>query len=158
MAKYRMTAKRRSALRKAQLASAKKRRRRTIKRVGIGLGVAGLVGAGVAGYGARSYVRHLASGGPRRPSGPSAFNPTHQLALPRGTSVTKVKKPKRGIHNRPGVFKVTPAGEAVYIRHPRPLYDRRRRRGLEVGYEKKVRGKYSKNSARTQRRRKQKRG
>lgn len=58
MAKYRSTPKRRAALHKAQLASAKKRRRTRNKRIGTALGIAGTI-AGITVFGAvtRSKVK-----------------------------------------------------------------------------------------------------
>lgn len=62
-----MTPRRKAALHKAQLASARKRRGRNIKRAAIAGGIIGTVaGLGVMGYTSRSYVAHLAAGGPKR--------------------------------------------------------------------------------------------
>jgi len=69
--RYRMTPRRREALKKAQAASARKRRRASNKRVGIALGVAGgLATTAVVGYAAHSYVRKLGQGGPPKLKGP----------------------------------------------------------------------------------------
>ena len=150
-----MTPKRKAALRKAQAASARKRRKGRNRKIAIGAGIVGTVGiAAVAGYAGRDYVKHIARGGPR----PSAFTPVHQLALPPSQKVTKVYKAKRGVHHRSGVFKVNSAGTATYIKRNRPNYDWHRRKGFIKGYEKKVRTKYAGLSPRTQRRRNKNRG
>jgi hypothetical protein len=152
--RHRMTPKRKAALRKAQAASARKRRKGRNRKIAIGAGIVGTVGiATVAGLAGRDYVKHL-----RRPYRPSSFMPTHQLALPPGQTVTKVKKVKRGVHHRKGVFKVDSSGTATYIKRNRPNYDWHRRKGFVKGYEKKVRSKYDGLSPRTQRRRNKNRG
>lgn len=152
--RYRMTPKRKAALAKAQAASARKRRKTRNKRIAVGAGVVGTVGVlSVAGVAGHSYVKHL-----RRPYRPSAFTPTHQLALPPGRSVTKVRKEKRAVHVRKGVFKAHATGPAWYVKRNRPNYDWLRRKGFEPGYEKKVRTSYDGLSPRTARRRAKNRG
>jgi hypothetical protein len=149
MAKRR-SAKQRVASRRNLIAARRKRN----KRIAIGAGIVGTIGAAtVLGVAGRSYVNHL-----RRPYRPSAFHPTHQLALPPGRNVTKVRTVKRPIPARKGAFKVNSSGEATYVRRPRGLYDAKRRAGLVPGYEKKIRSKYDGMSPRTQRRKRARRG
>lgn len=67
--RYRMTPKRKAALRRAQEASARKRRRATgsrNKKIAVAAGIsAAVVGTAVAGYAAHSYVKKLGQGGPQ---------------------------------------------------------------------------------------------
>lgn len=155
MAKRR-TSRQRAASRKnilkAQKVSARKRRG-IRKGVLVGVGTAAVLGTGIAALG-RNYIHTVSRGGPR----PSAFNPTYQLALPVGHSVTKVKRQKRAIPERKGVFKVNSEGTGWYVKRNRPNYDWHRRKGFVPGYEKKIRSKYDGMSERTQRRRRANRG
>lgn len=141
---HKMTAKRRSALRKAQMASARKRRRRNgaiIAAAGIGTGVA----ISTTGYvAARSYARHLS----RAPKGwdkpVSPIRVSSQRALPAGRSrpptakqanrkaqrAAKIAAARAGVTPHTvgtGVWKVSPNGKTRRITRHRPGYDARRR-------------------------------
>lgn len=129
MARYRMTPRRKAALRKAQAASARKRRRRIATRIGIGVGVVGAIAAtGVAGYGARSYVRQLAGGGPKRPG--------KELVHVRGKGTfmgAPVRKyPKQGNRSikraKGAIFKTDKKGRSTLTTKRRVNYDSNRRR------------------------------
>lgn len=141
---HKMTAKRRSALRKAQLASARKRRRRNgaiIAAAGIGTGVA----ISATGYAAaRSYARHLSKA--PKPGGGHRIN--GMLALPAGTSrpptaaqtrrraqrAEKIAGARAGkvphTHGR-GAWKVSPNGKMRKITRQRPEYDAKRRKAYK---------------------------
>jgi hypothetical protein len=66
--RYRMTPRRKAALKKAQAASARKRKRASNKRIAVGAGIAGgVLGVAVAGYATHSYIKKLGQGGPQKP-------------------------------------------------------------------------------------------
>lgn len=115
--RYVLTTRRRNALHKAQLASARKRRSQRNKRVAAGVAV----GAGILAVAAGShYVRNLSKGGPKRPTGPQA--------LTRGYTVTnldkhkpkKTKKPSTwrtySKSGKPKIIAVSPTGVATITR------------------------------------------
>lgn len=129
MARYRMTPRRKAALKKAQAASARKRRRGIAKRIGVGVGIVGtLAAASVAGYGSRSYVRQLAGGGPKRPGTALVHVPGRGTFM--GAPVRKF--PKQG--NRPikrakgAIFKTDRKGRSTLTTRNRLVYDHHRRR------------------------------
>lgn len=154
-----MTPRRRAALKRAQEASARKRRKGRNRKIAIGVGVtsAAVLGTATAAYLGRSYIDTLVRGGPRQ----LAFNPLPpQLALPPGKGTRKVvmRRP-RPVHKRSGAWRVNSSGQVVaYVRRPRGTYDAKRRAGLIKGYERKIRSKYDGMSSRTQRRKRAKRG
>ena len=137
---HKMTAKRRSALRKAQMASARKRRRRNgviIAAAGIGTGVA----ISATGYAAaRSYARHLSKapkpGGGHRINGMLALPagksrpPTAKQANRKAQRAAKIAAARAGVTPHTvgtGVWKVSPNGKTRRITRHRPGYDARRR-------------------------------
>lgn len=131
--RYKMTPARRAALRKAQLASAKKRRRKArVKRAVYGAGVIGLTGLAGAGV----YGHKLLAGGPTapRPTYPSsrALGPARVRGNPLSEHrMTYDRKNKRWVQMpRGGTFKV-PGNQfrprATHVQRLRPKYDAQRR-------------------------------
>lgn len=119
----RRTARQRAALRKAQLASARKRRRNRNIVIGA-VGVAAGIGLGAAGA---KYGKHIKI--PKRTSHRSEFRINGMLALPAGKSAYR---PKREIRRpkpivRKGIFKVGVKGAPSYLKRHRPAYDAVRR-------------------------------
>ena len=133
MARYRMTPKRRAALRKAQLASAKKRRRR----VGIATagGVSVLAVAAGAGIGVR-YAQGL-KGGPKRPHVPGkelVHVPGHGKTYTRTEVKRKIRRKRPNRPHGHKVWKVDSSGSVTATRfnadnrQSRVKYNHRRRR------------------------------
>lgn len=120
---YKMTARRRAALRKAQLASAQKRklqrRRRRIKvGIAVGTGVLAVAGAGVAGK--------KIMGGPRSVT---KRNPMASKQLG-AAKVRRTRGNTNGVPVRKGVFKVGDSmliNQPKYVQRNRPDYDAKRR-------------------------------
>lgn len=132
------TAAQRAALRKAQIASARKRRRRrnlAIGAIGVATGVGIAIGANHVG---KRYAKHLTSRPkPGRnkpmlalPPGKSAA-PTRARERRRAQKAAKIARAKTGAKNvipsHKGVFKFSAKGKGQYVRRHRPDYDAARR-------------------------------
>lgn len=135
-----LSGKQRAALRKAQLASARARRGRKIRRRVAYAGGALAVTAAVAGgaYAGRSYVRKVALSGPRRPA--DTVPAGKRVALYSGPEKVTISSKKRGRKNytgrgKGGAFKVNSKGEARFIKRisGRGKYDAKRREVYRQG-------------------------
>lgn len=142
MARHAMTPARRAALKKAQMISARKRRgkgkgklasaNRTLdrrrRRAGIAAGVIGAtLVAGGAAYAGRSYVKKVASGGPKKMS----TELVHVPGLGKNHTVVKRKARANPVPKNFGpktVLKVSGAGLITKTTKGRMKYDTNRRR------------------------------
>ena len=138
--RYRMTPARRAALRKAQLASARKRKRKkVVKRVRIGASVTALAGVGTAAY----------AGHQLRRTAPTQTYPSSRALGParvRGNPLnyhakTYDRKNRRWVSvPRGGAYRV-PGGQfrprAVHVQKLRPEYDAKRRATYAANRRKK---------------------
>lgn len=138
MAKYRLTPRRREALRRAQLASARKRRKNRNRNIALG-GAGVLAGVGVGAFLGHSYIRGL-KGGPRPPQADPANSQkkmsTDLVHVPghgKAYTVTVVRrKPKvNPVPKRPSdkrIYSVNKKGEIRQTTKGRLIYDHHRRR------------------------------
>ena len=133
---YKMTPRRKAALAKAQAVSARKRRRR-------GVALAGVLGAtlvaGGAAYAGRSYVKKIASGGPKKHSTALVHVPglgvTHtqmkRTVIPQGwgkPGPDHVPLGRAAKTTPKTVFKVSAKGVVTRTTKTRMKYDTNRRR------------------------------
>ena len=121
---YKMTPRRKAALAKAQAVSARKRRRRGVAIAGV---LSATLVAGGAAYAGRSYVKKIASGGPKKMS----TELVHVPGLGKNYTTVKRKARKNPVPKKFGpstVLKVTSSGLITKTTKGRMKYDTNRRR------------------------------
>lgn len=123
---YRMTARRRAALRRAQEAAARKRRLRR-KRIAVGVGI-GVASATLATAGGAVYVGRTVSRVGRAASWQSAPGlAVHNRKIRELRGNRNKVKPRKGVFKAQDPGKYLIAAPPTYVKRHRPAYDAKRR-------------------------------